>query len=156
MAADINFELGNVWGRTRDVVVFGMGKSTLEDTLAPLAKRQSRALHPEKDARAGWYYRSDGFSFARAGVPAIWFRSGTDVIGKPPGWGDAAWETWIATRYHRPSDEVSADWDLGGLAEDARLGLALALEVGGSATPPAWYPGDEFDGARRRSMAGGD
>ncbi len=156
IAADINFELGNVWGRTRDVVVFGMGKSTLEDALSGVANAQGRTVHPEKDVRAGWYYRSDGFSFARVGVPAIWFRSGTDVAGKPPGWGDEAWDAWIRTRYHRPSDEVSADWDLEGLAEDARLGLALAMEVGGAATPPAWYPGDEFENARRRSLAARD
>jgi len=156
IVADINFELGNVWGRTRDVVVFGMGKSTLEDLLLGLAKSQGRTVHPEKDVRAGWYYRSDSFSFAQAGVPAIWFRSGTDVSGRPPGWGDEAWEAWIRTRYHRPSDEVSGDWNLEGLAEDARLGLALALEVGGTATPPSWYPGDEFGSARRRSIPGGD
>ena len=156
IAADINFELGNVWGRTRDVVVFGMGKSTLEDTLSRVAKAQGRTVHPEKDVRAGWFYRSDGFSFARAGVPAIWFRSGTDVAGKPPGWGDEAWDAWIRTRYHRPSDEVSADWDLEGLAEDARLGLSLAIAVGDAATPPAWYPGDEFESQRRRSLAAGD
>ena len=42
LAADINFELGNIWGRTRDVTIFGKGKSTLEQTLAELAAEQGR------------------------------------------------------------------------------------------------------------------
>ena len=144
IAANVNFELGNVWGRTRDVVVYGKGKSSLEDLLAGIARAQDRVVTEERDARAGWYYRSDQFSFAKGGIPAIWFRSGTDVRDKPAGWGDAAWDAWISTRYHRPSDEVAADWDLEGLAEDARLGFLLGLVVADGKERPAWYPGDEF------------
>ena len=153
IAADINFELGNVWGPTRDVIVYGKGKSTLEDLLADEAKLQGRVLAAERDVRAGWYYRSDQFSFARMGVPSIWFRSGTDVLGKPQGWGDAAWEDWIATKYHRPSDEVRDDWDLDGLAEDARLGFLLSLAVAEDRSLPAWRAGDEFEDERKRALA---
>ena len=95
IAADINFELGNVWGRTKDVTIFGKGKSTLEDLLADLAAEQGRYVTEESTPRSGWYYRSDQFSFARIGVPAIWFKSGTDFIGRPEGWGDQQYAEWI-------------------------------------------------------------
>jgi Zn-dependent M28 family amino/carboxypeptidase len=68
IAADINLELGNVWGKTRDVVIFGKGKSTLEDLLAATARLQEREVTAESDVHAGWYYRSDQFSLARVGA----------------------------------------------------------------------------------------
>jgi Zn-dependent M28 family amino/carboxypeptidase len=90
-------------------VVFGKGKSTLEDLLAATARLQEREVTAESDVHAGWYYRSDQFSLARVGVPSIWFRSGTDFIGRPEGWGEERFAGWIRKHYHRPSDEVSAD-----------------------------------------------
>ncbi len=153
IAADINFELGNVWGRTADVTVFGKGKSTLEDLLEGLAEEQGRYVTEEAVLRAGWYYRSDQFSFARIGVPSIWFSSGTDVIGRPPGWGEAVHADWIEHRYHRPSDEVDESWEYEGLVEDAMLAFRLALTVADADEMPSWYPGDEFADERAESLA---
>jgi Zn-dependent M28 family amino/carboxypeptidase len=156
MAADINLELGNVWGRTRDVVVYGMGKSTLEDVLVDLARLQDRSVTAERDVRAGWYYRSDQFSLARVGVPSIWFRSGTDFVGRPPGWGEERFSEWIGRHYHQPTDEVRPDWDLDGLVDDARLAFLLGAAVADADGLPAWYPGDEFEDEREAALASAD
>jgi Zn-dependent M28 family amino/carboxypeptidase len=153
MVADINLELGNVWGRTRDVVVFGKGKTTLEDRLAELARLQDRTVGAERDVRAGWYYRSDQLSLARVGVPAIWFRSGTDFVDRPQGWGAERFSEWISTHYHQPSDEVSEEWNLAGLVDDARLAFYLGVVVAGSEVLPTWYAGDEFEDERRAALA---
>ncbi len=102
----------------------------------------------ENNPRAGWYYRSDQFSFARAGVPAIWFKSGTDYIGREKGWGAARAAEWIAEHYHRPSDQVADDWDFSGLVQDARLAFLLGFDVANRDEMPAFYPGDEFAGKR--------
>jgi len=153
IAADINFELGNVWGRTRDVTVFGKGKSELDELLATLAADQGRVLVEEPDVRAGWFYRSDQISFARAGVPAIWFKSGTDFIGRPAGWGEAQYAAWIERHYHQPSDEVDPSWNLDGLVQDARLAFLLAATVANRDAMPVWLPGDEFEDERLASLA---
>ncbi len=153
IAADINFELGNVWGRTRDITIFGKGKSTLEDLLAEAASRQGRRVEEDTTPRSGWYYRSDQFNFARIGVPAIWFKSGTDFIDRPEGWGEARYAEWIANNYHRPSDEVDEAWNYEGLVEDARLGFELAFEVANLDDMPTWYKGDEFEDERLHSLA---
>jgi Zn-dependent M28 family amino/carboxypeptidase len=153
IAADINFELGNVWGETRDVTVFGKGKSELDELLAALAHDQGRVLVEEPDVRAGWFYRSDQISFARAGVPAIWFKSGTDFIGRPPGWGETTYAEWIERRYHQPSDEVDPSWNLDGLVQDARLAFLLAAAVATRDAMPAWVPGDEFEDERLAALA---
>lgn len=153
IAANINLELGNVWGPTRDVTIFGKGKSTLEDLLEDLARGQGRTVTEERDLRAGWYYRSDQFSFARAGVPSIWFRSGTHFRDEGMREQDP-FARWIEERYHQPGDEVQPDWDLRGLSEDAELAFRLGLKVASEAPLPSWYEGDEFERIRAESLAG--
>jgi Zn-dependent M28 family amino/carboxypeptidase len=154
IAANINLELGNVWGPTEDVVVFGKGKNTLEEWLAEVARLQNRTVRADDDPRAGWYYRSDQFNLARIGVPAIWFRSGTQVRGRPEGWGEERFKEWITTHYHQPIDEVSVDWNLDGLVEDARLAFWLGAIVAERQDLPKWYPGDEFEDERKAALAG--
>ncbi len=153
IVANINFELGNVWGRTRDVIVYGLGKSELDDWLAEGARTQGRTIRGEQDLRAGWFYRSDQISFARVGVPAIWFKSGVDFIDRPEGWGEERYAEWIERHYHQPSDEVDESWVLDGLVEDAQLGFMLGAAVATSDVTPRWYPGDEFEGVRQRVLA---
>jgi Zn-dependent M28 family amino/carboxypeptidase len=153
MVADINFELGNVWGLTRDVTVYGLGKSELDDWLTAAARTQDRTIRAEQDLRAGWFYRSDQISFARVGVPAIWFKSGIDFIGREPGWGEDRYEDWIESKYHQPADEVEDDWNLDGLVQDARLAFMLGAAVATADDTPTWYPGDEFENEREAALA---
>ena len=152
-AADINFELGNVWGKTSDVIIYGRGKSELDDWLEAAAGTQGRTVRGEQDVKAGWFYRSDQISFARVGVPAIWFKSGVDFIGREPGWGERQYADWISTKYHTPGDEVEDSWIFDGLVEDAQLGLMLATAVANADVTPTWYPGDEFEAAREAALA---
>lgn len=152
MVAGINFELGNVWGRTRDIVIYGRGKSTLEDLIAAGAARQDRLVTAETDLRAGWYYRSDQISLAKAGVPAVWFKSGTDFLDKEPGWGEKNAQAWISNHYHQPSDEVLESWDYSGLAEDAQIAFWAGWSVANGEHTPTWYPGDEFEAVRSASL----
>ena len=153
MVTNINFELGNVWGKTSDVIIYGLGKSELDDWLAAAAKTQNRTIRGEQDVKAGWFYRSDQISFARIGVPAIWFKSGVDFIGREPGWGETQYAEWIQYKYHQPSDEVSEDWIFDGLVEDAQLGFMLAAAVATADVTPTWYAGDEFEATRQEALA---
>ena len=152
LVANINFELGNVWGRTRDVIIYGKGKSQLDDWLAAAARAQGRTTRGEQDVKAGWFYRSDQISFARIGVPAIWFKSGVDFIGREAGWGEQQYADWITYRYHTPGDEVEDSWNLDGLTEDARLGFRLAAAIATAEVTPTWYPGDEFEALRKAAL----
>ena len=152
-AADINFELGNVWGKTSDVIIYGRGKSELDDWLEAAAKTQNRTIRGEQDVKAGWFYRSDQISFARIGVPAIWFKSGVDFIGREPGWGEQQYANWISTKYHTPGDEVEESWVFDGLVEDAQLGFMLAAAIAGADVTPTWYEGDEFEATRQKALA---
>lgn len=152
MAADINIDGLNIWGRTRDVSVIGLGKSNLDPLIIELAREQGRTVKPDALSDRGFFYRSDQLNFAKAGVPAAYFSSGHDFIGRPEGWGREQSELWERTHYHRPSDEVSAAWDLSGAVEDARLYFLLGAAVASAPRMPTWNKGDEFEATRLRSL----
>jgi Zn-dependent M28 family amino/carboxypeptidase len=142
--ANLNIDGVNLWGRTRDVGVVGMGQSTLEDLLAPFAAAQGRTVTPESDPTKGFYFRSDHFEFAKAGVPALYLDKGIDVIGKPEGYGKAKRQAYIDTDYHQVTDTIKPDWDLAGAAEDVQLLFHVGLTVANSPAPPQWKPTSEF------------
>jgi Zn-dependent M28 family amino/carboxypeptidase len=108
---------------------------------------------PDQFPDRGYFYRSDQFALAKIGVPAAYFDEGTDVIGKPAGYGKQKKQEWEAKDYHQPSDEVQADWDLSGAVEDAQLYFYLGAKVANDAKMPSWRPGDEFAGAREKALA---
>jgi Zn-dependent M28 family amino/carboxypeptidase len=153
LVAAINMDGMNIWGRTRDVPVIGLGKSSLDDWVRAIAEAQGRVVVPEAFPDKGAYYRSDHLSFARIGVPATYVDAGTEVLGKPPGWGRERQREWEAAHYHQPTDDLTADWDFSGAVEDARLLFHLGAKVAEAPLAPAWRPGDEFEAARQKALA---
>jgi Zn-dependent M28 family amino/carboxypeptidase len=153
IAADINIDGVNIWGRTRDITMVGLGKSSLDDTIVKLAGMQGRVVVPDQFPDRGFFYRSDQFSLAQVGVPAAYFDAGTDVIGKPPGWGKEQQEKFEASDYHQPSDELRPEWELSGAVEDAQLFFYLGIKVASAPEMPRWKPGDEFEAARKKAIA---
>jgi hypothetical protein len=152
LAATINIDGVNIWGRTRDVNVIGHGKSSLDRIVDSVAKLQGRVVTPDQFPDRGFYYRSDQFSLAKIGVPGVYLHSGIDVIGKPAGWGKEQQEKWEATRYHQPSDEYSDDWNLSGAVEDVQLLFYVGLRAANDRAMPVWNRGDEFESARRKAI----
>ena len=151
-AAVLNMDGGNVGGPTRDVAVAGDGKVTLQNHLAAAAERQGRRLSPDPQPQAGSFFRSDHFPFAKAGVPAISFRAGLDRVEGGAKAGQAAYDDYIATRYHQPADEWSELWDLRGFVQDLDLLYTLGRELATSRSWPRWLDGSEFK-ARRDATA---
>jgi Zn-dependent M28 family amino/carboxypeptidase len=152
IAAEINMDAMNVFGRTHDVVVIGLGKSSLDDVVAGLARFQGRVVKGDPFPDRGSYYRSDHFPLAKAGVPAIYADGGTDYVGRPRGWGRERIEAWQRDHYHQPSDEWRDDYDLSGMVEDTRLLFWLGLAVADAPGMPRWRPGEEFEAARIRAV----
>jgi Zn-dependent M28 family amino/carboxypeptidase len=155
--AGINMDSLNVMGPTRDVTVVGDRSSELEEYLAAAAAEQGRVLVPEDSPEKGYFYRSDQFNFAKQGVPVLYADGGIDHIVHGSDWG-RAWEAeYTATRYHKPADEYSEDWDLSGAAADIRLLFRVGERLSRSSDWPNWYPGNEFRAIRdasRRALTG--
>ena len=146
--ANLNMDGIDIFGVTRDVDVVGKGQSTLEDVLAKEVEGQGRVLLGEAQPEKGSYFRSDHFEFAKVGVPALYFHSGEDYVGKPEGWGRAKHDDYTAHHYHTVSDEVTPDWDFSGGVKDLQLMMRVGLHVANDDAVPAWKDGSEFKALR--------
>ena len=153
VAANVNIDGANIWGRTKDVPVIGLGKSSLDDWIRAIAEMQGRTVVPEAYPDKGSYYRSDHLSFARMGVPSAYVDVGTEVLGRPSGWGRKQQQAWEDAHYHQPTDDLQPDWNFEGALEDTQLLFLLGAKVANAPHAPAWRPGDEFEAARRKSLS---
>ncbi len=151
--ADINIDELNIWGPTTDITVIGMGNSSLEDVLRDVATGQGRTLTPDAHPESGSFYRSDHFEFAKEGVPALYLDTGTEFVGKPAGWGKEQMDAWTRDRYHAPSDQVEADWDLSGAIADLQLLYGVGRRVADGDSWPTWRDGTEFKATREEMLA---
>jgi Zn-dependent M28 family amino/carboxypeptidase len=152
--ADINMDALHIGGPTRDVTVIGFGQSELEGYLRDAAALQGRELHAEPKPENGDYFRSDNFSFAKVGVPALYAVGGIDDSARGPAWGQAQLDDYNAHRYHQPGDVYSPDWDLRGTVMDLRLYYRVGLRLAQTRRFPNWYSTSEFRAARERSREG--
>ncbi len=154
IAADINLDSVNRWGRTLDLGVFGLGKSSADDVVRKVASEQGRTVHGDPYPDRGTFYRSDMFSMARVGIPPVAVKGGPAYEGRPKGWGDEQALEYERKHYHQPSDEYHGDWDLSGDVQDAQLQLAVGLRIANAPQMPKWTKGDEFESARTGSAGG--
>lgn len=139
----LNMDSLNVWGPTRDLQVIGYGQTTLEDDLARVLAKTGRVAVPDREPEKGYYLRSDQFNFAKVGIPGLYADDGREIVGKP-GYGEQKHAEYVAKDYHQPSDEVKADWDLAGAAQDVQALTDVADDVANRTDPPRWKDGSEF------------
>jgi len=150
--ADINMDVMNVWGRTKDIALVGLGNSTLDDVVGEVAASQGRVVKPDPEPEKGYFYRSDHFEFAKQGVPALEPDTGTDYIGKPQNYGQQKRDEYTNRDYHKVSDEVKPDWDLSGAIEDAQLLFQVGYRVANTEKFPEWKAGTEFKALREEIL----
>lgn len=150
--AALNIDGGNLLGRVRDLRVLGDTKSSLGPTVAEMVKADGIRISPDAFPERGYFYRSDHFSFAKVGIPAISIAAGEDIVGRPAGWGKQQGEEFTARRYHQPSDEYRTDFDLTGAAQLAGIVYRLGLQLGNAETVPTWNADAEFKAVRDASQ----
>lgn len=152
IAANINFDSGNIFGRTRDLVYIGYGKSSLDRVAEAVAAKQDRLVVGDLFPDRGFFYRSDQFNFAKIGVPAMYLDGGTDFRDDPDGAIKEHAAAWEKTSYHQPSDEIDDSWVMDGMVEDARAGFLAGIAIAQDDTAPSWNAGDEFEAARLAAL----
>ena len=151
--ADINIDMLPLSGPTRDLAIFGKGQNSLEDDLEVLAAAEGRVVTDDREPNQGYYYRSDHFPFARAGVPALMPWHGVDLDEGGVEVGQPAYSAKFSADYHRVSDEWSADWDLRSAVENLTLLYRLGLQLANSDSWPTWKPTSEFGATRAKTDA---
>ena len=142
--ANINMDAMSVLGKTKDVAVIGMGKSELETYLEKAAKRQGRYLVQEGRPEAGYYYRSDHFSFAKQGVPALYAKGGNVPIDEETAMYRKRTNVIVTGCYHQVCDKFRENWDLSGIQQDAQLLFEVGYDLVSSDDWPKWKATSEF------------
>lgn len=151
VSANINLDGMNVYGKTKDVVVVGYGRTTLSDMLEEEAQAMGRTVKPDPYPERGYFYRSDHFNMAKIGIPAIFPNPGTEYVDKG--------ENFLAVRdsvsdatYHTVDDEINEYWDLAGTEIDTRLFFRTGFRVLNADEIQSWKPGDEFEATRIKTL----
>jgi Zn-dependent M28 family amino/carboxypeptidase len=147
--ANLNVDGGNLLGRTLDLRVLGDTKSSLGPALARFVRPRGMVLTPDEHPERGYFYRSDHFSFAKAGIPAISIGAGTNFAGRAREWGRQQQDDYTANRYHQPSDEYRPDFDLRGAVQLSEIVLGFGRWVANARTEPTWNADSEFRTARK-------
>ncbi len=151
--ADINMDGAAVSGPAKDISTSGDAGLTLQDDLIRVAKTHGRSFTRDSRPEAGSFFRSDHFSFAKQGLPALSFGSGRDLVNGGVEAGKAAQEAYVRDRYHQPADEFDPNWDLSGMAQDLVIAFDLGRDLANSREWPQWKAGSEFKAARDKTAA---
>jgi Zn-dependent M28 family amino/carboxypeptidase len=95
-------------------------------------------LSPDPFPEQAIFVRSDHYPLAKRGVPAVMLATGM------ANGGAAAWETFLANTYHKPSDDLSQPivWKAG--ARFAELNYRAVRLLADADTRAQWYAGDYF------------
>lgn len=151
--ANLNVDAWIPDGPQKNFTIRGTAKLDLTDLIVAEGKRQGRYFTPDPHPETGGFYRSDHFSFAKQGVPAVSFSEGLDLVKGGTARGEAIAQDYNSKHYHQPSDEWHADWDWSGVAQNAELLHEVGLDLANSRQWPNWSPDSEFRAARDQSAA---
>ncbi|HQR17324.1 MAG TPA: M28 family peptidase [Gemmatimonadales bacterium] len=153
VAAMLNFDGANLFGRTRDVSANGSDQSSLLGALQAAARLEGLQVSDDSAGMyRGTFFRSDNFPFARAGIPSLSFEPGSTFAGRPPDYGAKAQADYTAKRYHRPQDEFGAWYNLDGAVQETRVGLRTAIYAADASAQPTWDVDSEFRAAGEARM----
>jgi Zn-dependent M28 family amino/carboxypeptidase len=149
--ANINTDALSPGGVARDFSISGSARLGLLDDLIAVARRHDLRFTPDSHPEAGYFFRSDHFSFAKRGVPALSFGSGEDLVQGGRKAGEAQGREYGVKHYHQPSDEWQASWTFAGMAHDLPVLCDLGMQLANSREWPNWSSDSEFRATRDRT-----
>lgn len=152
-AAVINLDALNIFGKTKDITLTGYKDSGLDDYAEKVIKEYGRYVVPEPTPEKGTYFRSDHFSFAKVGVPSLYFGSGMDNIEHGKQWGLDQSAKWLRENYHKPSDEYRPDiWKFDGMVDDLKIIFEVGYDLSMTNKFPNWLEGSPYKANRDAMM----
>ncbi len=153
--AALNMDALNIFGKMKDITVIGLGNSELDEYVKAAAKAEGRYIRPDPEPEKGVFFRSDHFSFAKVGIPALYTKMGIDHVAKSSDEILALNNRWTQELYHKPGDEYDPNtWDLTGAIDDIRLMFRIGYELSMEDRFPNWYEGNAFKSKRDADLLG--
>ena len=152
-AAVINMDALNISGKTNDMTIIGLGNSGLDDYATAVLQKHGRYAIADATPEKGMYFRSDHFSFAKAGVPSLYLSKGYDDMEHGREWGLAETEKWIMKNYHKPSDNYDPDiWKFDGMIDDIKIFFEVGYNLSITEDFPEWKSDSPFKPLRDNMM----
>jgi len=152
--ANINMDGLPAYGEMKDLTITGYGQSELDKYAAAEAEKQGRYVIPDPDPGKGYFFRSDHFNFAKAGIPALYASGSFESKEKGKEFIEGKTQEYLAVRYHQPQDNyIPEDWDLKGIAQDAKLLFNVGYRIANETYFPQWNEGSEFKAKRDADMS---
>jgi Zn-dependent M28 family amino/carboxypeptidase len=150
--AAVNIDAVNIWGQTKNFSVIGYGMSELDEIIKSEADKMEKTIMPDSNPEAGSYFRSDHFSLAKVGIPAVYVASGNEHMTKPKEYMPQATGDWIKNHYHKVTDEYWPDkWDRESMMEHLRLVYNIGVRLANESTHPKWYENSPYKKLREKN-----
>lgn len=150
IAGNVNIDGVNFFGKTKDFSALGAERSSLGAFVDEVASERKMTVEGDMRPEQGFFFRSDHFPFAKAGVPAISLRHGDDFVTPLAGEALNFFSNYTAKYYHQPSDQYYDWWDAGAMVQNAELGLAIAFKIANAPSMPRYKETDEFSAADKK------
>ena len=138
VVADVNLDMPVLLYDFTDVVALGAEHSTLGPIVEAAAAQAGVTLSPDPMPEENLFVRSDHYSFVKAGVPSVFL-----VTGFQNG-GETAFRDFLATHYHKVSDQTDLPFDWNAAAKFARINFLIAREIANRDEAPRWYEGNQY------------
>lgn len=103
------------------VAIVGKGMTNLDEDIVKVARRERRKIVLTEEANE-FVRRQDGWALLQHDIPAVMVTSAYGEIERM--------RRFFDTNYHRPSDNLSQNLELGGAAEDVQFHVALVRWFG--------------------------
>lgn len=140
LVADVNLDMPIITYKFEDIVAFGADRTTMGQYVKNAAAKMGVEISPDPMPDQGFFVRSDHYRFVQQGIPSVFVWPGTKGPGK------AAFDAFLSTHYHQPSDAVGQtppiDWASGVRFVEANY--MIAREIADAPDRPRWNKGDFF------------
>ncbi len=150
VAANINIDGVNYLGPTKDMVQLGSERSSIGPMIDAVLKERGRILTGDTHPERGYFFRSDHFSFAKLGVPAISLSEPKQFTGANAADLLKKQEAYNDKDYHQPGDQYDPSWDFTGGADDMKVLAQLGWRIAMQADMPKYNAGDQFGEVRNK------
>lgn len=143
IVANVNMDEASISYAFKDVVPRGAPDSTLGPLVERAASQWGLKVSPDPQPEQGYFTRSDQYSFVQQGIPSAAISEGFEAKD-PRVDGKKLTGEWTATRYHKPSDDMSQPMDLNASLQFMQLHFLVGYEIANEPERPRWNPGDFF------------
>jgi Zn-dependent M28 family amino/carboxypeptidase len=143
IVANVNLDMPTFLTPSKDIVAFGSENSTLDAVVRSAVAALGYTLSPDPMPEQTIFIRSDQYSFVKQGVPAVYLMPGFTATDASVN-GQQIFGGFLATHYHKPSDDLSLPMDLAAVEKFTRANYAVAKAIADDPVDPSWKPGNFF------------